>query len=324
MTSLHPSMRSRSWLNRSFQIVLLAGIFVVLWQVANGEQALQLLLEADLAMLGAALFLLSLQTILSALRWKITASQLGIKMNRNRALSEYYIAQAANQSLPGGVLGDVARAARSSDQAGWMSAAQAVIIERLAGQLGLMIVFFSSVVISVLFATQFEIPFWLLIASLMLFVLIALAISTLVSVARLTNSGFSRFLKSIWINVQAALFDRKVFWLQLLLSLTTAILNVLAFVASAWAIGAEIDLLASFFVIPIVLLSMLVPLTIGGWGVREALAAALFPLAAASATQGLAASVAFGLVFILASAPGFFAVLFMGRSKKYSRKEFGA
>ncbi len=85
MTSLHPSMRSRSWLNRSFQIVLLAAIFIVLWQVANGEQALQLLLDAELAMLGAALFLLSLQTILSALRWKITASQLGIKMNRNRA-----------------------------------------------------------------------------------------------------------------------------------------------------------------------------------------------------------------------------------------------
>jgi Uncharacterised protein family (UPF0104). len=107
------------------------------------------------------------------------------------------------------------------------------------------------------------------------------------------------------------------------LSLTTATMNVLAFVASAWAIRAEIDLLASFFVIPIVLLSMLVPLAIGGWGVREALAAALFPFAAASATQGLAASVAFGLVFILASAPGFFAVLFMGRSKEYSRKEFG-
>ena len=323
MTSLYPGMRSRSWLNRSFQIVLLAAIFVVLWQVANGEQALQLLLEAELAMLGAALFLLSLQTVLSALRWKITASQLGIKMNSNKALSEYYIAQAANQSLPGGVLGDLARAARSSNQAGWMRAAQAVVIERLAGQLGLMIVFFSALAISVLFATQFEIPFWLLMASLMLLFLIALAVATLVSVARLTNSGFSRFLRSIWMNLQAAIFDRKVFWLQLLLSLSTAILNVLAFVASAWAIGAEIDLLASFFVIPIVLLAMLVPLTISGWGVREALAAALFPLAAAGATQGLAASVAFGLVFILASAPGFFAVLFMGRSREYSGKEFG-
>jgi len=323
MTSLYPSVRSRSWLNRSFQIVLLAAIFLVLWQVANGEQAVQLLLQADLAMLGAALFLLSLQTILSALRWKITASQLGIKMNSNKALREYYIAQAANQSLPGGVLGDLARAARSSQQAGWLRAAQAVVIERLIGQLGLLIVFFSALVISLVSLSEFEIPIWLLLASSMALLLSALVLATLVSIARLSNSGFSRFLTGIWINLQAAIFDKKVFWMQLLLSLGTAILNVYAFVLSAWAIGAEIDLIASFIVIPIVLLAMLVPLTIGGWGVREALAATLFPLAAAGATQGLAASVAFGLVFILASAPGFFAVLFMGRSREYSGKEFG-
>ena len=49
---------------------------------------------------------------------------------------------------------------------------------------------------------------------------------------------------------------------------------------------------------------MLVPLTIGGWGLREGTAAALFPLVGGSGEAGLAASIAFGLVLLASSLPG--------------------
>jgi hypothetical protein len=49
---------------------------------------------------------------------------------------------------------------------------------------------------------------------------------------------------------------------------------------------------------------MLIPLTISGWGVREGAAAALFPLAGTTASEGFAASVAFGLVLLVAVLPG--------------------
>jgi hypothetical protein len=55
-----------------------------------------------------------------------------------------------------------------------------------------------------------------------------------------------------------------------------------------------------------ILLAMLIPLTIGGWGLREGAAAWLFPLAGATAAEGLAASVAFGLVFLCVALPGLF------------------
>ena len=305
----------RKWLIRAFQIALLVAIFAGLWQAASGEQAVKLLLDADAGLLSLVFLLLSLQTVISAFRWKITASQLGIQMSSKRALSEYYIAQAANQSLPGGVLGDIARVARSSQPAGWLSATQAVVIERLAGQVGLLFVFLGSLALVIIFPVGLSLPSWLLVAIGLVLAGLILFATFVAALGRRNDSSLGRFLAEAWSKLRLTLFAKRVFWLQAILSLSTAFLNVSAFIVSAWAIGAEIDLLASFVVIPIVLLAMLVPLTIGGWGVREALAAGLFPIIASNPTEGLAASVAFGLVFLFASMPGLVSVFMINRSR---------
>jgi hypothetical protein len=49
---------------------------------------------------------------------------------------------------------------------------------------------------------------------------------------------------------------------------------------------------------------MLIPLGLAGWGWREGAAAALFPLAGASPTAGIAASAAFGGLILISSLPG--------------------
>ena len=56
--------------------------------------------------------------------------------------------------------------------------------------------------------------------------------------------------------------------------------------------------------VPLVLLTMLIPITISGWGLREGAAAALLPVAGAAASASLAASVTFGLVALVAVLPG--------------------
>jgi glycosyltransferase 2 family protein len=56
--------------------------------------------------------------------------------------------------------------------------------------------------------------------------------------------------------------------------------------------------------VPIILFAMLVPLSVSGWGLREGAAAALFPVAGATAAEGFATSVAFGLAFLVAVLPG--------------------
>jgi uncharacterized membrane protein YbhN (UPF0104 family) len=70
------------------------------------------------------------------------------------------------------------------------------------------------------------------------------------------------------------------------------------------ATGTVIGPFAMLTVVPLILLAMIVPLSVAGWGVRESAAAMLFPVVGASAEAGLAASVAFGLVFLSVTLPG--------------------
>jgi hypothetical protein len=69
-------------------------------------------------------------------------------------------------------------------------------------------------------------------------------------------------------------------------------------------------------IVPLVLFTMLIPLSMSGWGLREGAAAALFPLAGATAAQGFATSVAFGLAFILAVLPGLVPLLLGAKAEK--------
>lgn len=94
-----------------------------------------------------------------------------------------------------------------------------------------------------------------------------------------------------------------------LLSIATTLCNLAAFGFCAQAVGHGLPPAAIAAFVPLILLTMLVPLTISGWGLREGAAAALFPVAGASASGGLAASVVFGLVLILSTLPGLLVLL---------------
>ena len=68
--------------------------------------------------------------------------------------------------------------------------------------------------------------------------------------------------------------------------------------------GLSLPIGAILCLVPLILLTTLVPITINGWGLREGAAAALLPLVGATASASLAASVAFGLVGLIAVLPG--------------------
>ena len=77
-----------------------------------------------------------------------------------------------------------------------------------------------------------------------------------------------------------------------------------AFAFSALAVGLSLPFGAVVALVPLILLTMLIPITISGWGLREAAAAALLPLAGAAVSESLAASVLFGLLGLAAVLPG--------------------
>jgi hypothetical protein len=56
--------------------------------------------------------------------------------------------------------------------------------------------------------------------------------------------------------------------------------------------------------IPIVLFSMLVPISVAGWGVRESVAAATWAAAGLGPADGTALAIAYGAIVLISSLPG--------------------
>jgi len=293
---------------RAGQGVLAVGLLALLWRVAGGEEAARSLAGADMRWLAAALAALSLQTVLSALRWRVTAAPLGIHLSINEAVREYYLSQVVNQSLPGGVIGDAGRAIRARGQAGLLASGQAVVFERLAGQMGLFAVTALAFGLTVAVPGGVVWPDWL-IWPVVLGLACGLALPVCGAVLARMRGRIGRAVAPVWQGMMRCLFARQVIGPQIALSLATTICNLAAFGFCAQAVGHPLSVAAVAAFVPLILLMMLVPLTIGGWGLREGAAAVLFPVAGASAAGGLAASVAFGLMLLVSVLPGVAIVL---------------
>ncbi|GIT89503.1 lysylphosphatidylglycerol synthase transmembrane domain-containing protein [Roseobacter sp. OBYS 0001] len=261
----------------------------LLWWV-DPMVVIRQLRDADLKWLCAAFVSLTALTALMARRWQIVAQALGIRLSFAHAWSEYYVAQLANMALPGGVIGDVGRAFRIRRQGDLMRAAQSVAAERLIGQISIF------ALMAVGFAAALMIPggvnwpvwTWLGIA------LFCAALGSAVILAR-GASASARFMRLALELIRA---PRLIGY-----SLVIAALLVFSFYACARATQTIIPLQDLATLVPLILCSMLIPLSIGGWGWREGAAAALFPMIGASPGAGVAAGIAYGAVMLLAALP---------------------
>ena len=289
---------------RLLQILVAAGLLALLWRAADGPEAARSLAAADWRWLALALLALTAQTVLSALRWKLTAGQLGITLAARQAIGEYYLSQVVNQSLPGGMIGDAGRAVRSRDQAGLIAAGQAVVFERLSGQIAMFLVLAAAFVATLSVPGGLDWPAWLaapvtmLLAAGFCLPLLALAATQLPGAA-------GRTVRHVRGALYTALVARPALAGQILLSLGTTFCNLAAFAFCARALGVELSLAAIAALVPLILFTMLVPISVSGWGLREGAAAALLPVAGVTASDGLATSVAFGVTLVAAVLPGF-------------------
>ena len=300
-----PERPLRRWPIRLLQVAVAIGLLIAVWQSANGGEAVQLLGQAELLWLLVAAVLLSGQILLSALRWRLTGERLGMTIPWSRAWREYYLSQVVNQTLPGGVVGDATRAIRSKNTAGLVSAAQSVILERLAGQVALVALLGVGILTSSLGRGGLEWPRWLAV----LLIAAVAALLGLVVLGLFLKNGSGRAGRVIDDFSRAAstsLFSRQVRWRQLGLSLGTAAINIAGFWSCAMAVGVQLPLVPALAGIPLILLMMLIPVSVSGWGLREGAAALLFPLLGFSSAEGFATSVAFGLVLIVIALPGLF------------------
>ncbi len=297
------------------QIAVALGLIALLWHALDGREAMRILRRAEPGWLAAALAALTLQTVLSAMRWRLTCGRLGIALGLRRAVGEYYLSQIVNQSLPGGMVGDAGRAVRARRQAGLVRAGLSVVFERLAGQVVLFAVMAVAFLVTWALPGGIDWPRWV---SIPVGTAIAagLAALPLAPVIARVPGAVGRAAGALLAELRTALLAADVLPRQLLLSLGTTACNLAAFACCAAAVGAPLPFAAVAAIVPLILFTMLIPISVSGWGLREGAAATLFPLAGETAVHGLAASVAFGLVFLAAVVPGILPLVLRRRRRQ--------
>jgi uncharacterized membrane protein YbhN (UPF0104 family) len=296
---------------RFLKLIGLSAAFALLIAVIlrfDPQRIIASLASADPIYISAGLILVQVQIILSALRWRFTAARLGQHLGVRKAIGDYYLGTLLNQLLPGGVAGDAVRAVRNraNGDGGWKVPAQAVLFERVAGQ-GVFFVI-----------ATFGVMLWPLLGG-----------AAIPEDLRHLLSGFALFAAGLAIvfllllrlpprRVQLAalktalaqVFLRNRAWIaQTLFSLVIVASYIAMFMFASAAVGAPLPALAAVTAIPLCLLMMLIPATIAGWGAREAAAAALWPLFGYAASDGVAASILYGILALAGAAPGLVFIL---------------
>ncbi|HIE94604.1 MAG TPA: flippase-like domain-containing protein [Acidobacteria bacterium] len=271
------------------------------------------LVAMRLGWVALALGLSVMQVAALAWRWRFTAHRLHVALSFPEAWREYYLSIFLNQVLPGGIMGDVSRAWRQararagteSDGAGG-PAARAVIFERLSAQ---------AVMTTVALVSLLVLPAAVGRTSGTL-VFVSVAAATVIVVTILIWVRRQSFAESPTGRVLAELarahLSPSVFAVQLSSGLFIVGTYLATYVAAARAVGVETPLLVILPLVAPVLMTMLIPVTVAGWGLRESAAALLWGAVGLTAADGVTVSVAYGLIVLVGSLPGA-AVLASGR-----------
>ncbi|MGC8119124.1 lysylphosphatidylglycerol synthase transmembrane domain-containing protein [Marinobacter sp. VGCF2001] len=261
-----------------------------------------------------AVFAVSLiQVALSAWRWRYTAGRLGVAMGFGFAFREYYLAVFFNQVLPGGVMGDVNRAwrhTRAARRLQQLAIVHAVVLERLSGQLVLVPVAVFAL-LGLWWSGQFDSQWGDTGVSLNLgywvFVPVLLGFATLLAFVTGVGTRLKRYIRRLGGDVGRAFLGWRNAFLQFGTSVLVLLTYLVVFALMAAGMGLFADgmpWLVFVALCPLLLLSMVVPVTVSGWGVREGVAAILWPLLGLPAEQGVALSVGYGTAVFFAALPG--------------------
>jgi glycosyltransferase 2 family protein len=278
--------------------VALACLVLLVWWL-EPQEILTSLSNVSALHILAGLLLVQGQIVLSGLRWRFTAARLGQKMPVFHAIGEYYVASAVNQVAPGGMAGDVLRAYRSADSeaGGWQRSAKAVFFERLSGQLAFVCLCLPGLVLwPLLIGKNLWSTEGLLVAGALFVGLAAAGTLLMRRVESLRGDFVEVFLR------------RGAFVVQGGLSLAVVFGYVALFMLAADAVGKPLPLVGAFTVVPLCLAAMLIPTGLGGWGTREAAAAALWPLIGLASSDGVSASLVYGALAMAGASPGFLVI----------------
>lgn len=271
-------MNRKKWLNLARVLVSIGALTFLLWKIGL-SQTLAVLRAADprLLLIALALFLISL--VIRATRWTVLLHALGLQVPFWRLVYLYFVGAFFNSFLPTGFGGDVVRALELTQDTPTPAAVGTVLVDRMTGLLVLMAMGLAALP----FSASLLVPWltWLLVAVagggllvgglLLEGRLLRQATAWLPERFSLAGSGpLGRLYAAVtgcgWRAVGQALG----------VSLVFNLINILINFLCGQAVGIGLGLGYFFITAPIISISLMIPISVGGVGVRDWTVVALF------------------------------------------------
>lgn len=255
----------------------------------------------SLAWIGLAIAVMFLQIFVGVLRWREISSECGAPIGGRQGMRYNLIGTFFNQTLPSSIGGDAVRlwlVARAG--AGWRAATYSIFVDRAIGLIALAIIIVASLPWSYNLITD---PAGRSALLLVDFAALAAGLGFLV----LGVLPF-RWLKTWWathhIHACAVIANRVIFSRKrgpriAVLSLLVHLLTVVIAWCVVQSISAPVLFSQVFQLMPPVMLITMLPISIAGWGVREATMGLAFGYAGLMANEGVNMSLLFGAVSFL-------------------------
>ena len=244
---------------------------------------------------------------ISAKRWQIILHSYEEHNGYWEVFSIYYLGAYSNLFLPGNIGGDAVKAySMSSRTNDCVHAYSSVIIERLVGLVGLLLVGICAVVL-----VPAELPrravFVFLVLSAVVFVFLGFLFSDVdfnPLVPSILPDRLPTEIGRVRRSIREFRNEYRVLALTLVYSLFFQLTAVLVYYATSIAIGVNVSILVLLVVIPIIQLLLIIPASIHGYGVRETLFVVFFTEIGLTVNEAVVYSLLVGFAVLIAASFG--------------------
>ena len=260
----------------------------------------------SLGWIGMAIAATFLQIFVGVSRWREISAECGAPLAINQAMRFNLIGTFFNQTLPSSIGGDAVRlwlVARGG--AGWRAATYSIFVDRAIGLIALAIIIVASLPWSYRLITNPNGRSALLLVD---FAALAGGVGFLV-LGRLPWPWLKRWWGTHHLHACSVIANRVIFSRKRgpKIAVLSLLVHVLA-VVIAWcvvqSIAAPVVFSQIFQLVPPVMLITMLPISIAGWGVREATMGLAFGYAGLMTNEGVNVSLLFGAVSFMVGAFG--------------------
>jgi uncharacterized membrane protein YbhN (UPF0104 family) len=262
--------------------------------------------QINVGWIALAVLITVVQIFLGALRWREISERCQAPLTDMQAFRYNMIGAFFNQTLPSSIGGDAVRLwLVNRTGAGWRAATYSILTDRAIGLIALALIIVASLPWS----------YGMIADSRGRLALVIVDFTALAGGLGFLLLGFLpwKWLKTWWptkhvhacsVIAKKVLFDRRSGPKIAILSLSVHVLAVVIAWCAVRSISAPADFEQVFMLIPPIMLITMMPISIAGWGVREATMMVAFGYAGLAQTDGTVVSILFGAVYFIVGAVG--------------------